>query len=130
MNEVYVSGQLLTKPRYDIIPSTSDAIVRGLMDLGESILPILCCNEYAKSARETLLGIHPGENVFVSGELKGDYYTDAVGSKNYLLYLIVNRIARTKEQLLDLEPVHTTLEYKGLPFGVPELEDILRYMER
>lgn len=129
MNSVCMSGTLLNTPRYDVIPSTSDAILRTLLGVDGVILPIVCCNEMANLAWSILQNIPKGGEVFVAGELKGKSYTDAVGSKNYLLYMVVSSIAKSHSELLTADEIVTSLEYEGLPFDVADLEDILKYME-
>ena len=129
MNRVCVSGRLLNTPRYDVIPSTGDAVLRALLEIDGTVLPILCCNECACYARKLLADISLGQEVYASGEIKGNYYTDAVGSKNYLLYLMVSSIANSHSDLLQSVEFDITLEYKGFPFNVADIEDILKYME-
>ena len=130
MNEVYISGKLLNRPRYDVISATSDAIIRGVLQVDTMVLPMVCCNELAASSRQLLLdAVLSGEEIYACGELKGSYYIDAVGSRNYLLYLIVHDIAMSKEAIRQLEhKPFTPLHYQGLPFGVEELEVILKHM--
>lgn len=130
MNDVCVSGQILNVPRYDVIPATLDAIFRFLLAVGDTVLPVLCCNEMACHAQQQLLEAPAGKEIYVAGTMKGSCYTDAVGSKNYLLYLVADRIAHSEEDILKMPEKETTLTYEGLPFGVSDLEDILRYMER
>lgn len=131
MNSVCVSGRLLNVPRYDVIPSTSDSILRFLLDVDGTVLPVVCCNEMANLARKSLLGlsVQKGQEIFVAGSMKGNSYTDAVGSKNYLVYLVVSCLAYSHSELLMREEIETTLVYSGLPFDVADMEDILRYME-
>ncbi|MBP3609467.1 MAG: hypothetical protein J6J42_03920 [Lachnospiraceae bacterium] len=130
MNEIYVKGTLLNTPRYDIIPITSDAIVRVLVSVEGTVLPVVCCNEMACSARELLLEADMETEVFFAGRIKGNSYTDAVGSQNYLLYLIADRVALSEADLRN-EPgkKYTPLQYDRLPFSIADLEDILMYME-
>lgn len=130
MNDVCVSGRLLNAPRYDVIPSTMDAIVRFLIGVGDTVLPVLCCNEMACYAHQLLSDIPAGREIYVAGAMKGSCYTDAVGSKNYLLYLVGDRISHSEEGILGMQRKETVLAYEGLPFGVADLEDILKYMER
>lgn len=130
MNEVYVKGRLLNTPRYDIIPVTSDAIVRVLVSVEEMVLPVVCCNEMACSVRDFLLEAGKEKEVFFSGTLKGNSYTDAVGSKNYLLYLVADRVASSEAELRNMpKKRYAPLQYEKLPFSVADLEDILMYME-
>ena len=129
MNSVCMSGPLLNTPRYDVIPATSDAILRTLLNVNGTVLPVVFCNEMANLARPLLLNMPKGSEVFVAGELKGHSYTDAVGSKNYLLYLVVSSVAHSHSELLMADEIETSLEYEGLPFGMADLEDILKYME-
>lgn len=130
MNEVYVKGLLLNVPRYDIITSTSDAITRVLVSVDGAVLPVVCCNEVACSARELLLEAEKDKEVYFSGALKGNSYTDAVGSKNYLVYLMADKVAYSEEDLINFPQRECTpLRYNKLPFNVDDLEDILRYME-
>ena len=127
MNEVYISGKLLNHPCYDVIPATSDAIIRGILQVDTTVLPMVCCNELAASARQLLLdAVLSGEEIYAYGELKSSYYIDVVGSRNYFLYLIVHHIAMSKEAIRQMEQKpFTPLQYQGLPFGAEELEVIL-----
>lgn len=130
MNEVYVKGFLLNVPRYDIIPSTADAIIRVLLSVDGVVLPVVCCNEIACSARKLLLEAEGDKEVFFSGSLMGNSYTDAIGSQNYLVYLVADRVAYSEEELRKLpRGEYTRLKYNKLPFNVADLEDILKYME-
>lgn len=129
MNNVCVSGTLLNIPRYDVIPSTSDAILRILLNVDGTVLPVVFCNEMANYAWPLLQTISKGGTVFVSGELKGNSYTDAIGSKNYLLYMTASSVAQSHSDLLTSKEIDTLLVYQGLPFDVADLEDILKYME-
>ena len=131
MNELCVSGQILNVPRYDIIPSTADTLARLLLHVDNTVLPVICCNELAYRTRQLLYDIAgTTEQLYVSGRIKGSSYTDAVGSHNYLVYMVADRIARSKEDLLLQQPTMAELAYKYLPFSVADLEDILMHMER
>ena len=130
MSEVNVKGVLLNIPRYDIITATADALLRVLVSVKGTVLPVVCCNEVACSASKILLEAGQGREAGFSGTLMGSVYTDAVGSKNYLLYLVADRVAFSWEELQQLpENRYTPLQYKKLPFDVADLEDILKYME-
>lgn len=128
MNEVIVSGQILNVPRYDIIPSTADTLARLLLKVDNTVLPVICCNDLAYRTRQLLYDISgTKEQLYVSGSLKGCPYTDAVGSHHYLVYMVADRIARSKEGLQQQQPTMGDLAYKYLPFSVADLEDILMY---
>ena len=129
MNSVRMRGILLNTPRYDVIPSTSDAILRALLEVDGVIVPFVCCNERANTAWPVLQKTSIGSEIFVTGKLKGNSYTDAVGSKNYLLYLVVDNLGNSDSELPEENEFVTALKYEGLPFDVIDLEDILKYME-
>lgn len=129
MNNVCISGTLLNIPRYDVIPSTSDAILRILLNVDGTVLPVVFCNEMANYAWPLLQTIPKGGTVFVAGALKGNAYTDAIGLKKYLLYLTASGVAQSHSDLLMAKEIDTPLAYQGLPFNVSDLEDILKYME-
>lgn len=130
MNSVCMSGLILNTPRYDVIPSTADSILRMLLDVDGTVVPVVFCNEIADVAHPLLLNRPKGSEVFVAGELKGHSYTDAVGSMNYLLYMVASSVAHSHSELLMAEEFETTLDYDGLPFDVADMEDILKYMEK
>lgn len=130
MNKVLVKGPLLNVPRYDIISLTGDAIIRVLVSVDGAIIPVVCCNEIACFSRELLLKAGKGREVYFSGRLNGNSYTDAVGTKNYLVYLVADRVAYSETELKELpQGEYTPLKYDKLPFNIEDLEDILKYME-
>ena len=130
MNELKVKAHLLTIPRYDIVSSTMDAILRVIVSVEDVVLPVVFCNEVATSVRTLLLELPPEQEIYLSGALRGNSYTDAVGSQNYLLYLMADNVALTEEEL-NTKPrkQYQPLKYDRLPFDVADLEDILKFME-
>ena len=130
MNQVYMKGTLRHVPRYDVIPSTSDAIVRGILDTETGSFPILCCNELACSAREKLIKLKK-DDLYLAGMLQGGYFKNSFGLYSYFPYVLVTRIAESEKALMEMkDEIFTPLQYTELPFGLQDMEDILRGARR
>lgn len=126
MNQVYMQGTLRHVPRYDVIPSTSDAIVRGILDTKMGAFPILCCNELACSARNTFIKLKNKE-VHLAGTLQSGYFKNSFGIYSFFPYVLVTRIAESEKELMEMEDESfTPLQYKDLPFGLQDVEEILQ----